>query len=74
MSTAFAFKQSLHLCSVSNLRTCLVLQLRNFKVRFSGPKTFRGFSRNGPQVGNLIKKTMVLMLSRLALNHGVNAE
>ena len=41
MSTGFAFKQRLHLCSVWNLRIFLVFQLRAFKV---------GFSRNGPQV------------------------
>ena len=41
MSTYFAFKQNLHLCSVSNLRIFLVFQLRTFKVGFSGPKSFR---------------------------------
>ena len=48
MSTGFAFKQSLHLRSVSNLRILLVCQLRSFKVGFSGPKTFRGFRETGP--------------------------
>ena len=47
MSTGFAFKQSLHLHSVSNLRIFLVFQLRPFKVGFSGPKTFRGFRETG---------------------------
>ena len=50
MSTGFAFKQSLHLCSVSNLRIFLVFQLRTFRVGFSGPKTFCGLLRNGPQL------------------------
>ena len=45
--TTFAFKQSLHLCSVSNLRIVLFFQLRTFKVGFSGPKTFRGFRETG---------------------------
>ena len=49
MSTGFAFKQGLHLCSVSNLRILLVFQLRSFKVGFSGPKTFRGFRETGPR-------------------------
>ena len=48
MSTGFAFKQSLHLYSVSNLRIFLVFQLRTFKVGFSGPKCFRGFRETGP--------------------------
>ena len=48
MSTGFAFKQSLHLCSVCNLRIFLVFQLRTFEVGFSG------LSRNGAlgPVGN----------------------
>ena len=49
MSTGFAFKQRLHLYSVSNLRIFLVFQLRTFKVGFSGPKTFRGFRETGPR-------------------------
>ena len=49
ISTGFATKQSLQLCSFSNLRIFLVFQLRTFKVGFSGPKTFPGRSRNGPQ-------------------------
>ena len=48
MSTGFAFKQSLHLYSVSNLRIFLVFQLRTFKVGFSGPECFRGFRETGP--------------------------
>ena len=44
----FAFKQSLHFCSVSSPRIFLVFQLRTFKVGFSGPKTFRGFEKQGP--------------------------
>ena len=48
MSTSFAFKQSLHLCRVSNLRIFLVSQLRTFKVDFSGPKTFQDFRDRGP--------------------------
>ena len=44
MSKGFAFKQNLHLCSVSNLRIVLVFQLRIFKVGFSGP----GFRETGP--------------------------
>ena len=49
MSTGFAFKQRLHLCSLSNLRIFLGFQLRTFKVRFSCPKTFRGFRETGPR-------------------------
>ena len=49
MSTGFAFKQSLHLCSVSNLTIFLVFQLQTFKVGFSGPKPFRGFRETGPR-------------------------
>ena len=48
MSTGFAFKQSLHLCSFSNPRLFLVFQLRTFKDRFSGPKTFRNFRETSP--------------------------
>ena len=48
MSKGFAFKQSLQLCNVSNVRIFLVFQLRTFKVGFSGPKTFRGFRETGP--------------------------
>ena len=33
MSTGFAFKQRLHLCSVSNLRIFLVFQLRTFRAQ-----------------------------------------
>ena len=47
MSTGFAFKQSLHLCSVSNVRIFLVFQLRTFKVGVSGPKTFLDFRETG---------------------------
>ena len=47
MSTGFAFKQSLHFCSVSNLRIVLVFQLRTFKVGFSGPKSFRNVRETG---------------------------
>ena len=54
MSTGFAFKQSLHLCSVSNLRILLVFQLRSFKVGFLGPKTFRGFRETGPRWADLV--------------------
>ena len=50
MSTGFAFKQSLHLCSVLNLRIFLVFQLWTFKVGFLGPKTVLGLLTNGPQV------------------------
>ena len=52
VSTGFAFKQTLYLCSVSNLRILLVFQLRTFKVVFSGPKTFRGFRETGPWILN----------------------
>ena len=54
MSTGFAFKQRLHLCSVSNLSIVLVLQLQNFKVGFSGPKTFRGaFENRAPGLSDI---------------------
>ena len=49
MSTGFAFKQSLYLCSISNLRIFWIFQLQAFKVGFSGLKTFLGLSRNRPQ-------------------------
>ena len=45
----FCIKQSLHLCSLSNLRIFLVFQLRTFEVGFSGPKTFRDFRGTGPR-------------------------
>ena len=48
MSAGLEFKQSLHLCNVSNLIIFLVFQLRTFKVGFSGPKTFRGFEKRAP--------------------------
>ena len=48
MSTGFAFKQSLHLCSVSNLRIFFVFQLRTFKVGFSGPKLCGAFEKQAP--------------------------
>ena len=38
MSAGYAFKQSLHICSVSILRIFLVFQLWTFKVGFSGPR------------------------------------
>ena len=57
MSTGFAFKQSLHLCSVSDLRLVLVFRLRTFKVGVSGPKTdFPGLSRNGPLIGEIVPR------------------
>ena len=60
MSTGFAFKQSLHLRSVSNLRIFLVSQPRTFKVGFSGPKTVPGLSGNGPKViGPLLSLFMI---------------
>ena len=49
MSTGFAFKQSLHLCSVSNLRIFWFFSYGVFQVGFSGPKTFRGFRETGPR-------------------------
>ena len=33
MSTGFAFRRRLHLCSVSSLRIVVVFQLRTFKAR-----------------------------------------
>ena len=48
MSIGFAFKQSLHLCSVSNLGIFLVFQVLTLKVGFSGTKTIPALSRNGP--------------------------
>ena len=51
MSTDFAFKESLHLCSVLNLRIFLVFQLRTFQIGFSGPKTFRVFRETGRWIG-----------------------
>ena len=54
MSTGSAFKLSLHLCNVSNLRFLLVFQLRTCKVGFSG------LSRNGPLVVLVGKKAIYL--------------
>ena len=49
MSTGFAFKQSLHLCSILNLIIFVVFQLQTFKVGFLGPKTSQGFQEMGPR-------------------------
>ena len=56
MSAGLEFKQSLHLCNVSNLRIFLVFQLRTFEVGFLGPKTFRGFREMGPCSGVPVHK------------------
>ena len=78
MSTGFAFKQSLHLRSVSNLRIFLVFQPRTFKVGFSGSKTVPGLSRNGPLVsvcecwfsaGNGSNKSVFCVYSASAVDH-----
>ena len=47
MSTSFAFKQSLHLCSVSNLKILMAFQLRTFEVGFSG-KLSGTFEKRAP--------------------------
>ena len=61
MSTGFAFKQSLHLCSVSNLKILMVFQLRTFKVGFSGPKPFRGFRETGPRSEDYINEDVNIL-------------
>ena len=49
MSTGFAFKQSLHLYSVLNLRIFLVFQLWTSKVGFLPPKNLSGaFEKRAP--------------------------
>ena len=62
MSTGFAIEQSLNLCSFSNLRIFLVLQLQTFKVGFSGPKNVLGPLRNGA-LGAKISLTDLYLLT-----------
>ena len=63
MSTGFAFKQSLQLCSFLNLRIFLVFQLWNFNFKFGllGSKTFRGFRETGPR-GQLFEAWLALTI------------
>ena len=48
ISTVFAFKQSLHLCSILNLRIFLAFQLGTFEAGFLGLKTFQDFRETSP--------------------------
>ena len=57
MSTGSAFKQSLHFMQRFESKNLFgFFQLRNFKVGFSGAKTFRGFRTMGPSFcGGLVQ-------------------
>ena len=60
MSTGFAFKQSLHLCNLSNLKIFLVFRYGLLKLAFRFRKLSGAFEKRGPGV-DLTKRNLTLV-------------